>query len=69
MQRLLGIAMFIYAGALAALPVLTTLNQLWLFAVLIGLSGGMITVIFFAVWRHAFGPQHLGRIQGAAQRC
>ena len=27
----------------------------------------MITVIFFAVWRHAFGPLHLGRIQGAAQ--
>jgi cyanate permease len=67
MQRLLGIAMFIYAAALAALPVLTTLTQLWLFAVLIGLSGGMITVIFFAVWRHAFGSLHLGRIQGAAQ--
>jgi MFS family permease len=67
MQRLLGIAMFIYAAALAALPVLTTLTQLWLIAVLIGLSGGMITVIFFAVWRQGFGPLHLGRIQGAAQ--
>ena len=67
MQRLLGIAMFLYALALAALPVLTTQVQLWSFAVLIGLSGGMITVIFFAVWRRAFGPLHLGRIQGAAQ--
>src|SRR5262245_9861694 len=66
-QRLLGIAMFIYAAALAALPVLTTLSELWVFAVLIGLSGGMITVIFFAVWRQVFGPLHLGRIQGAAQ--
>ena len=27
----------------------------------------MITVIFFAVWRRAFGAAHLGRIQGAAQ--
>ena len=27
----------------------------------------MITVIFFAVWRRAFGSAHLGRIQGAAQ--
>jgi cyanate permease len=27
----------------------------------------MITVIFFAVWRQAFGAAHLGRIQGAAQ--
>jgi MFS family permease len=67
MQRLLGLAMFIYAAALVALPVLTTLSQLWVIAVLIGLSGGMITVIFFAVWRHAFGALHLGRIQGAAQ--
>ena len=67
MQRLLGVAMFIYAAALAALPFLATLPQLWIFAALIGLSGGMITVIFFAVWRQAFGPAHLGRIQGAAQ--
>jgi MFS family permease len=67
MQRLLGLALLIYAAALAALPLLATLSQLWIFAALIGLSGGMITVIFFAVWRHAFGPAHLGRIQGAAQ--
>jgi MFS family permease len=67
MQRLLGLAMFIYAVALAVLPLLATLSQLWIFAALIGLSGGMITVLFFAVWRHAFGPAHLGRIQGAAQ--
>ena len=67
MQRLLSVAMFLYAAALAVLPLLTTLSQLWIFATLIGLSGGMITVLFFAVWRHAFGPAHLGRIQGAAQ--
>jgi MFS family permease len=67
MPRLLGLAMLIYATALAALPLLTTLPQLWMFAALMGLSGGMITVMFFAVWRQAFGPGHLGRIQGAAQ--
>jgi MFS family permease len=67
MQRLLGVAMFIYSISLAVLPLLTTLSQLWIFAVLIGLAGGMITVIFFAVWRQAFGAAHLGRIQGAAQ--
>ena len=67
MQRLLGIAMFLYAVAIAALPLLTTLPQLWMFAVLIGLSGGMITVIFFAIWGRAYGTLHLGRIQGAAQ--
>ena len=67
MPRLLGIAMFFYAAALTALPFITTESQLGIFAVLIGLSGGMITVIFFAVWRRAFGTAHLGRIQGAAQ--
>jgi MFS family permease len=67
MPRLLGLAMFLYAAALAALPFLATLSQLWIFAALIGFSGGMITVLFFAVWRQAFGPAHLGRIQGAAQ--
>ena len=34
---------------------------------MLGLSGGMVTVLFFAVWGRAFGPAHLGRIQGAAQ--
>jgi len=66
MQRLLGLAMFIYALALVALPFIVTLPQLWIFAALIGLSGGMITVMFFAIWRR-FGLGHLGRIQGAAQ--
>lgn len=67
MPRLLGLAMFVYAAALAALPLLATRSQLWMFAALIGFSGGMITVLFFAVWRRAFGQAHLGRIQGAAQ--
>jgi MFS family permease len=67
MRQLLGLALLLYAVALAVLPLLTTLSQLWIFAALIGLSGGMITVLFFAVWRQAFGTAHLGRIQGAAQ--
>lgn len=67
MRRLLGLALLLYAVGLAALPLLSTLTQLWIFAALYGLSGGMITVLFFAVWRQAFGAAHLGRIQGAAQ--
>jgi MFS family permease len=67
MQRLLGMAMLLYGTAIGALPLLTTLTGLWFFAVLMGLSGGVITVVFFAVWRRAFGSLHLGRIQGAAQ--
>jgi MFS family permease len=67
MTRLLSAAMVMYAAALAATPLLRTMTELWIVAVLIGVSGGMITVIFFAAWREAFGAAHLGRIQGAAQ--
>jgi MFS family permease len=67
MPRLLSLAMGIYAVALGALPLLSTIVHLWGVAVLFGLSGGMITVLFFAVWSQAFGTAHLGRIQGAAQ--
>lgn len=67
MQRLVAVALFAYAIALGVFPFLTTLPQLWVFAALMGFSGGMITVIFFAIWRRAYGAAHLGRIQGAAQ--
>jgi len=66
MQWLLSVALYLYALALLALPFIGTLPQLWIFATLFGLAAGMITVIFFAIWRR-FGSRHLGRIQGAAQ--
>lgn len=67
MSRLLALAMFFYAGGLAALPMLNTLSQLWIFAAVFGIAAGFITVIFFAIWSQAFGRVQLGRIQGAAQ--
>lgn len=67
MPRLLAMAMFLYAGGLAALPLLRTSAQLWIFAAVFGIAVGFVTVIFFAVWGQAFGRAHLGRIQGAAQ--
>jgi MFS family permease len=67
MPRLLAIAMGIYGIALAILPLISTLAQMWIVAVMLGGAGGMITVLFFAVWGQTFGQAHLGRIQGAAQ--
>ncbi len=32
-----------------------------------GISGGVVTVIFFSVWGQAFGRSHLGRIQVCPQ--
>jgi MFS family permease len=67
MQSLLGVAMLLYGIALGILPMLKTLPQLWGFALLIGVAAGFITVLFFAIWAHAFGRLELGRIQGGAQ--
>jgi MFS family permease len=67
LRRLLSTAMLLYSAALVMLPFVRSFYSLWAFAVLIGLTGGFITVIFFAIWSHAFGRAHLGRIQGAAQ--
>jgi MFS family permease len=67
MGRLLGLAMFLLAGALIAFPLVRTLPQVYLYAAALGVAGGVVTVVFFGVWGQTFGPAHLGKIQGAAQ--
>ncbi len=67
LPRLLACALALYALGLAGLPLVHGALGLWLVAAVMGLSGGFITVIFFAIWSRAFGRRHLGRIQGAAQ--
>lgn len=32
-----------------------------------GAAGGIVTVVFFAIWGKFYGPLHLGKIQGIAQ--
>lgn len=64
---LLAAALVVQAAALAAFPAVATLPQVYGYAVAMGVAGGMLTVVFFTVWRQAFGPAHLGQIQGAAQ--
>ncbi len=65
--QLTGGALLIYALALLWLPFITQAAELWSFAALMGVAGGVIVVVFFAVWSQAFGRTHLGRIQAAAQ--
>lgn len=65
--KLLGAALMILAAALVAFPSITTAAAAQLYATAIGLSGGVVTVVFFAAWGHLFGRRELGRIQGAAQ--
>jgi MFS family permease len=67
MGRLLAASMLLLATALVAFPFVAELWQVYAYATVLGVAGGMVTVLFFAVWGQAFGPAHLGKIQGAAQ--
>ena len=67
MRRLLGTALVLLALSLAALPRVTTALHVTLYAVVMGLAGGFVIVVFFTFWGKAYGRAHLGRIQGAAQ--
>lgn len=69
LPRLLALAMGSLMTALAAFPHVDALHQVYAYAAVLGAVGGMITTLFFAVWSNAYGPTHLGKIQGAAQMC
>jgi len=67
MKRLLALSMVLLAGSLIALPHVSTQTQVAIYAVVMGLAGGFVIVIFFSFWSAAYGREHLGKIQGAAQ--
>ncbi|MCY2943401.1 MAG: MFS transporter [Planctomycetota bacterium] len=64
---LLAAGLLIQTVALAVFPSVSSLPQVYAYAAAMGVAGGVLTVVFFTVWRQAFGPAHLGQIQGAAQ--
>jgi MFS family permease len=65
--RLMSVAMVLVALYLLLLPAATTAAMAIVHAALLGLSGGVVVVIFFTAWGNVFGRGHLGKIQGAAQ--
>ncbi len=66
-QRLTGVGMLILAGSLLVLPEVRSVAGVDVYASLMGIAGGIVTVVFFSVWGQVFGRSHLGRIQGCAQ--
>jgi MFS family permease len=66
-QRLMGVGMALLSAALLALPLVRSYTHVVLYGAAMGVSGGVVTVVFFSVWGQAFGRSHLGRIQGCAQ--
>ena len=67
MGRLLAFGMFLLAGSLLLFPELVATWHIILYGIALGAAGGIITVIFFAVYGQEFGREHLGAIQGTAQ--
>ena len=67
MTRLMGLAMCLLALSLLVLPLVRTVAQIYLYAAAMGVSAGVVTVVFFACWGKLYGRRHLGKIQGAAQ--
>jgi MFS family permease len=65
--RLLLAGMVILGLGLAAFPLVTTQTTAIFYGLLLGIGGGPIVVVFFAIWGQAFGRLHLGKIQAAAQ--
>lgn len=65
--RLMAASQFILAGGVIALPFVRSFMHVMLWALAMGLGGGLVMVLFFSVWGRVFGRLHLGRIQGIAQ--
>lgn len=66
-SRLMAVAMSLYAIALVAFPFVSRLYGVYAYGVAMGICGGIVTVVFFGVWSHAYGRDNLGKIQGLAQ--
>lgn len=67
LRHWLGLALIVQGGGLAAFSIVSGMGQLWALASIMGISAGIITVAFFAIWPEVFGKRHLGRIMGASQ--
>ena len=67
LNRLMAVSLLVLMAGLLALPHVATMWMAMAWAVMMGLGGGLVMVLFFSVWPRVFGRRQLGRIQGAAQ--
>jgi len=67
LRTVLLAALAILGAGLVGLAHVTTVAQVMIQAVAMGVAGGFVMVVFFSFWGRAYGPSELGRIQGGAQ--
>ena len=63
----MAISLLVLTAGLLALPHVGTTAMAMAWAVMMGLGGGLVMVLFFSVWPRVYGRRQLGRIQGVAQ--
>jgi len=67
LNRLMALSLFVLMAGLLALPHITSVAMTMAWAIMMGLGGGLVMVLFFSVWPRIYGRRELGRIQGVAQ--
>jgi MFS family permease len=67
LNRLMSLSLAVLTLGLLALPHIATTAMAMAWAVMMGLGGGLVMVLFFSVWPRVYGRRQLGRIQGVAQ--
>ena len=67
LPRLMALGMLMLAACLLSLPYMNEVWHVYLNAVFLGVSAGVVIVVFFACWANYFGTKNLGKIQGSAQ--
>ncbi len=67
LNRLMAISLVVLMAGLLALPHISTMAMAMAWAVMMGLGGGLVMVLFFSVWPRVYGRRQLGSIQGVAQ--
>lgn len=65
--RLLALGMLAITASILILPLANTQAAVLVYAAILGVAGGVVTVVFFACWPRLFGRHHVGKVQGAAQ--
>ena len=67
LNQLMALSLVVLAAGLLALPHISAIEMAMAWAVMMGLGGGLVMVLFFSVWPKVYGRRELGRIQGVAQ--
>lgn len=65
--KLLAVGVLMLAASLLAFPFVASIGGAVAYALLLGAAGGVITVMYFAVYGHTYGRAHLGSIQSFVQ--